>query len=313
MSRFAILAVLLLLLVAACGGDDEDSDASDSAASDDAVAAEVSDDSSDQAVEEEDEEDATEPEETEVPETEDASEESADEEEADEADEDEVAEEVDEESEESAEEEEAESAGELPEGTVEVANLVIGENASGAVEVMGELHNIGDAHTVARDIEITIFDVDGAEIETSWAFIFVNLIPTGEFVPFKSTFWEVDPADVADAEVVADTVVPTEELLADWELYYDFDVLSVEWSPGDASHSVVGDIQNTGDESVELIEIYTVGYASDGSIMFVESTFTDVEVLGPGESTGYSVDWISLDMDEPAELRAWVDGYIVLE
>ncbi len=315
MSRFAILAVLLLLLVAACGGDDEDSDASDAAASNDAVAAEVSDDSSDDAVEEEaEEEEASEPEETDDAEAEDAASDEATENETrsdDAADTEEAAEDSDEgSSDEPSGSNEVEMASE---SDFEVTNVQITENASGNIDVVGEIHNVSDRHLVVRDVDITLLDSSGAAITKDWAHTIINLVPVGEFAPFTHTFWDLEPDEVADADIEIDAVFPSEEQLAEWERYYGFDVLSIEWNAGDAGNSVVAEIENSGDESAELAQFFAAGYDADGTLLFVASSYLDADVVEPGDIVEGVIDWLPIDLEEPAEIRGWIQAFSVLE
>lgn len=292
MRRLLALAVMLMLVIAACGGDDEDSDNGDAAASDDAT------EQVDDAAEDESEVEPTaEPEPTDEPEPT-AEPEPTPEPEPTEAVEDE-----------GADTEEETSAGEVD---VEVTNTNYYLTSSDALDVMGELVNNGDTPVAVRDVLITLRNSDGSVLDASSAFSYISLIEPGSSVPFRHTFWESGD-EFAEMEVEIDIVELTESDLVDWERYFDFEVIQADWRSGEFSNTVVGEFENIGDQTVELAEVYVAGYDADGALTFVQSTFAERDTIAAGERSPFTIDFLEASLEEPAELRAYVQAWIVVE
>lgn len=303
MRRLLVLTAIMLLAIAACGDDDGDSEEASEANGDDAVATEVSDESSEAdeqvdeteptpepeptATAEEDPEptEQTEPEATEAPDESAAEDETPDEEAPDDSD--------------------GSSGG----SSVEVAQYDYFVSSSNMLFLFGEIENTGEGHAVVREVLITLRDEGGSVVDSSSAFSYISLLEADSSAPFYHSFSETGD-NFAEVEIDVDVVDASDEELADYNRYYDFETLQADWRAGDFDNSIVGEIENVGEETANFVEVFAAGYNSEGAILFVQTAFAERERVEPGQTSPYTVSYIDSSIEEPAEIRVITQSWI---
>jgi hypothetical protein len=179
----------------------------------------------------------------------------------------------------------------------------------GTFHVFGEFLNRSDVEVEIREILITVRDADGSVLESSRVGRHITTAEPDSMVPFVHMISsELDDFHRIEVEAMAYEWEASEFEL--FESYQEFEIPQADWREDEWSGSIVGEIANTGEESVEFVVVYAAGYDEDGILTFVETTYVDRDVISSGSNAPFAILYLDEAIDEPAELQVWAEGWV---
>jgi archaellum component FlaG (FlaF/FlaG flagellin family) len=225
--------------------------------------------------------------------------------------------------------------GDSPEG-LEVTNDELYQT-NGEVGLRGTVENTGSTPYESVEAEVTLQDDQG---EILYEFIDeteeadTSSLPAGESWQFQVVFEEAQPGEVASYTINLDGDVAQtagdegnesagNESAAgdvlDGEIADDtdpnFEILSHEFSRSGDSASVTGEIENTGDETANSVEVsVTLFDEQDNQIDIFTNSLeeeNDVNQIAPGDTWQFDVQFTDVDMANVGYYRVDVDSDLV--
>ena len=211
-------------------------------------------------------------------------------------------------------EDETETEGEVPDEfagqiDVQVGQYDLFQTISDSIEIFGILENHGEGHAEIRQILVTLRAEDGSVADVSSSSTYVDVISGNGRSPFTVRFSD-PPAKYGEIEIEYETREPQEAWFTFIERHRDWNVLQADFRTEERRPSVVGEIENAGDEAASLVSVYSVGYDAEGTLLFVERGYADRDLIRPGETSPYSNSVSRDEVPEPAEIETFVEGWV---
>lgn len=185
-------------------------------------------------------------------------------------------------------------------------------NSIGSIEVFGEIVNHGDGHAEIQEILVTLRADDGSVVDSGTSFSHISVVEGGGTIPFSHMFTDA-PEDFAEIEFLIEARDPDDAWLVIFENYREFEAIQADWREGNFGNSIVGEIENVGDETAELVQIFIVGYDSEGTLVMVDYSYADRDLIRAGETSPFTARVGNEELSEPAELVVYAEGWITEE
>lgn len=176
----------------------------------------------------------------------------------------------------------------------------------GGVYVMGYVQNLGE--TAAQDVQVVISlrDATGNIVGSTNAFV-PDVITAGAQAPFHASISQVDPANIASVDLVTQfETFEADGFAADF-WYTDLDVSQANWT--DAGWS--GEVTNVGEQSAKAVSVHLCALNADGTIIWCNSGYADLEELAPGAGSPYSINIYEDGLPTPASMITYAIGHAV--
>jgi len=174
------------------------------------------------------------------------------------------------------------------------------------IYVIGELTNSGTGDAEQVDIVVSAVDPAGVVIASTDAVAILPLVRAGAKSPFKATFQEITPDQIGDVQF--DVRYQPSSDVSDVVMTYalDLSVTSVEW----AVDHLAGEVQNNGDEAVEVVIVIVVGYDAVGTLVGIETVLAETERLEPGLTATFFADLYEY-VEPPTLVEAHAYAFVV--
>lgn len=190
-----------------------------------------------------------------------------------------------------------------------VADVAVGKwrsylpEYSKMMRVVGDVVNNGTGIATDVQVAITMYDAAGTIIGSGEAIYILPMIPAGGKSPFIATIDGADPALVADTkfQVQFENYDPDAFMAGFYSI--DLAVNQVSWS-GD---TLVGEVQNTGDKTLEGVAVIAISYDAAGEVHGVYQTYVSLDQIAPGDTSPFSASYLGVEGD-PATVEAFAYG-----
>ncbi len=161
------------------------------------------------------------------------------------------------------------------------------ENPPGTLWAFGSVTNPGSSTLSEMVVEVNLFDAEGKLLASKAAFTGLDVLPSGQSVPFAVPFDE-PPSSFAQYQVAVVAAVP---LLGNTRYYLDLtpiEVSAVQIS--ESTYRITGQLENSGSGNAESIKLMVVAYDDTGKIVAQRQVKLDVVVLRSNARTPFAVD-----------------------
>ena len=153
--------------------------------------------------------------------------------------------------------------------------------------VAGEVRNAGSDNLEWVVLTATFYDSSGVEIGTSFAYTTINTLVPGQKSPFEITLWDtLVVASVASYEIVCNQCNITDEYTNG-----EFEIISHALGTDAYGYNiVVGEVKNTGSQTVTSVMIVGTFYDASGKVITTEYTWeSPSDGLAPVEVTPFEM------------------------
>jgi len=158
----------------------------------------------------------------------------------------------------------------------------------GDAVVVGLIKYVGDVPIGSVEIAVELEDADHKLLSTESASIVPSLVQPGGLIPFKASF--SDPP--SNYEYYNTTVQGDEVDQSVLDLYTDdFDVVEANIVSGSdpTTPRLVGKVKNTGSTNANDTEVIAALLDSSGEVLDVDSAFTTLSSIAPGDQSAFEV------------------------
>lgn len=169
--------------------------------------------------------------------------------------------------------------------------------------VIGIVQNTGNVPIDFVKIVVALRDDGGTLVSSEYSYSDIDIIQPGESSPFSVMFFE-DPGGWS----TYDLTVQSNE--SEWMTSYtDFEILSHNGRVGDyTEYEIVGEVKNIGPSRTSFVEIVAALYDENGTIIGVDFTYTDLDVIDPDGTSPFTLSILSTAEGEVASYELWVEG-----
>ena len=176
--------------------------------------------------------------------------------------------------------------------------------------VVGLLQNTSDHDLYMVSVYINLRDPAGKLIASDSGLTLIWHVPAGEIVPFEIGFIDIPSEEIGSVEVAAQGQIasPTMGITRDFEF-----VTATGEATEFGSYKINGEIRNLSDSDVDRIRIAGVIYNAEGKILGAAPGFSDVDLLAPGETTGFEMSFTFYAEGEVDHFELYVTGFEVEE
>ncbi len=178
---------------------------------------------------------------------------------------------------------------------VQVLNYGSHQSEFGSLNFFGEVINNGDGDAANVQVILTLTDSAGNVVGTGSAFVDVPAIlePAGK-APFIILVID-PPAEWANETLQVTAEEPGQFIFGN--TYTDLEVSGVTVTPGEfGGLTIRGQVTNVGSEDAELVEVVFVARDTDGTVLWADFTFVDIDPLQPGIAGPFEI--LAFDFDE---------------
>lgn len=168
---------------------------------------------------------------------------------------------------------------------------------------VGFVVNTGTVDLEHVEVNITLHDENGTLVAAESGSISLAVLPANRSAPF-SIFFLNNPEGWTDYEIIANA-----DETSFINAYTDFEIISSTGSdPGFIDYEIVGELQNTGTRDAQLVQIVAVLYDSDGDILAVGISSSELEIVEAGGTSPFSIAIIGKAEGEVADFELMVAG-----
>ncbi len=151
----------------------------------------------------------------------------------------------------------------------------------GSMYIIGEVRNASDQAVQYVEIVADLYDGSDALLESTYSYAFRDIIPAGESSPFNIYF--TDEIDFDRVDIVAQGD-PTNDVP-----FIGLDLVHHTQYDEDEFVYVIGQMQNNSTEAVEFAEVMATFYNESGEIVNTGYTFSEHDIILPGEISPFSI------------------------
>jgi LysM repeat protein len=163
------------------------------------------------------------------------------------------------------------------------------ETRQGALWCLGKVRNPGAEALSEVVVEASLFDSGGVLLAREAAFIQLDVIPSGEAIPFAVLF-DSPPSSFAQYHVAAVSGIP---ITAQARYYFDLEAFDLQGAQIDVStYRLRGQLRNTGLYDAQSIRLVAVVYNTDDKVLAQRQAELSVELLKAGAITPFEMDLI---------------------
>lgn len=191
-------------------------------------------------------------------------------------------------------------AGEAPEFKVDVTTSRAVETAQGDMYIYGVVENNNEVAVAYTYIIATLYDEAGNVVNLGSTSAELDTIPANGTSPFAIY---IDYFEGMDSFTLM-----TETSLE--EAPYSFDLAVIDsraFIDNFGTPSIVGEVENQGEATVENIRIIATIYDDAGEIISVRSTYAELDSLDPGEKSPFDI--TVYDADEIGSYELLLEAY----
>lgn len=150
---------------------------------------------------------------------------------------------------------------------------------SGYLYIVGEVKNTGDVNLEYVEIIATIYD-DSTVVGSQSTFTMLDILEPNQDSPFKIMKQEPDSWTDYTLEIDYSSTLSTP--------YNELQIQGVSDSEDDLGYYYInGEVENTGTEGVEYVEVVASIYDSGGNIIETNFVYTNPETLDPGDTAPF--------------------------
>jgi hypothetical protein len=197
-------------------------------------------------------------------------------------------------------------------GQVDLVQSANYKDAIGSLWFVGVARNNTGKQLSGAEIVLTLLDVGGKTVASAKDFNYdTALIQPGALMPFRILVSN-PPASWANVrwQIVPKPYDPTTFLGK--TLYNGLAAEDVSLQPPAnqyASWTLVGQVKNSGSQIAQYVHISAAAYDAGGTLLDVDDTYTKLDVLNPGDSSPFEIQFNRRDM-QPARQDVFVKGSI---
>jgi hypothetical protein len=174
----------------------------------------------------------------------------------------------------------------------------------GYITFLGLVTNTGEFELSFVELNFTLRDESGIPVASDYTYSLLDVIPPGGSSPFTMYFFDIPYAPWESYEIIIDG-----ELNDFFSPYLDYEIVSASLQEGDSGYEIAGEIQNTGLRNAEFTAIYAVVYNSSNEIIAADFTFSEAEVIAPGESSNFVLSILDTIGDvQPDHFELYIEG-----
>lgn len=170
------------------------------------------------------------------------------------------------------------------------------EDSIGSLWFVGELENTGDVDLASVEVIVSLKSGDGtlAAVDSSYAGL--DVVYPGEVAPFSVLFFLETPTEWADYEINIQTEAASSFDYA--TSYRDLEIVDSSGKAGEfAAYQIVGQIQNTGEQDAEFVEITVTLYDAGGNVVGVDSSYTEFDIVKVEQVSPFDIQVLSVAGD----------------
>jgi PKD repeat protein len=153
---------------------------------------------------------------------------------------------------------------------------------SGYFYVVGEVLNSANTNVEFVKIVATFYDEDNEMIGSSFTYIEIDVLTPNQKSPFELNNYPDNL--IVDHYELSLQYRETSNLP-----YNQVEVLSHKSSVEYGYYKVIGEVQNTGNNSIEFVKIVVTFYSSSGTVIGAGFTYTDLDELSPGQKSPFEL------------------------
>jgi hypothetical protein len=152
----------------------------------------------------------------------------------------------------------------------------------GAYFLVGEALNASDQNLRFVEVRASFSDGGGEVVGTGSAFVELGIVEAGSIAPFELVLLD-PPRSLAGFQLRADYLTTGQSLIG-------LEMVRESASRDSAGrHQIAGEVRNPHEFAVKLPEVVVTYYDARHDVVAVETAFTDLETLEPGESSPFLV------------------------
>ncbi len=161
------------------------------------------------------------------------------------------------------------------------------ENPPGTLWAFGEVTNPGSSTLSEMVVSINLYDAEGKLLASQAAFTALDVLPSGQSVPFAVPF-DDPPSSFAQYQAAVVSAVP---LLGNTRYYLDLNPIEVSATQiAESTFRITGQLENTGASNATAIKLVVTAYDAGGKVAAQRQVSLDVVILRSNARTPFEID-----------------------
>lgn len=192
---------------------------------------------------------------------------------------------------------------------VEIIEMNWEQDSNGNITFIGLLENNSENELSFISLSFTLRDASGTPVATGNSYSSLDILQPGDISPFEMYFYEPPYDPWTSYEILIDADV--NEFFTH---YTDFEEVSAELEEDNFGFQIAGEVKNTGDQSSDFVAVYVIIYNSANEPIAVDFTFTEADVVAPGETDTFLIYiWDTFGDQAPDHFTLFIEGNLVSE
>lgn len=156
-------------------------------------------------------------------------------------------------------------------------------------------------------VDFTFLDAEGNMVGENFTYSNIQIVQPGETSPFRIMVAEI-PENWESYEIA----LSAQEPFLDPNYSTDFEIVSSDGSTDDFYDYVIeGEIKNVGSIAADFVQIHAALFDAEGNILAGDFTFSEADVIEPGATSTFSINFLNTPAQGVADYQLWVQGSIV--
>jgi hypothetical protein len=157
------------------------------------------------------------------------------------------------------------------------------DNGYGSLYIVGEvINNTANNVTFVR-VTATLCNSDGDIIRADYSYVLIDVLAPGQKAPFRIFFYDY-PQEYANYQLSVTYSTTTQPAKSSLPI-----LSSNAWTSGYGTLYTVGEVQNNTSNNIDFVKVIATYYNVAGIVTNVDYTYTEMDVLGPGQKGPFKI------------------------